>query len=217
MVFATIICATFITSRQSRNTFFYIVGVCIAFSLLRLALIALTTHTQNSPFAMPRITVPHWAGGFDLGGKVDTEVLISSAQSMTILTCVIIACCGFSFLVGPHRMIHLIPRKLRAMRESTHITSNVLWRAPNEIRLINEAHYNNKSTTKFSTLKHIFPTFVSELVNQSTTHAGVVDLRKAAITRGARWHQFTFSRYDMDLIGVSIAFVVIFVGIFMAF
>ncbi len=192
----------------------WIVSVCVIFSVVRLALIAVTTHSETSTFALPQITFPSWLGSLVLGGSVDTHVIVTSAQSMALLTSVIIGCCAFSFLIGPHRIVHLIPRKLTSLRESTQVASNVMWRTPNEVRLINEAQYNHRSS-KFSSARYVFPAFVSELVNQSTTHAGVADLRKSAITRQVSWYRFTFSHSDTHLIGLTLSLGVAFLGVWM--
>lgn len=208
---AIVVTYLLIDSKKDRITFAWIVALCVIFSLARLALIAITTTSESSSFTLPQFTFPSWLGSLELGGAVDTQVITTSATSMALLTAVIVGCCAFSFLIGPHRIIHLIPRQMRSFRESTLIASNVLWRAPNEVRLINEAQYNHPST-KFSVVRFVFPAFVSELVNQSTTHAGVADLRKSALSQRVRWYRFSFIRRDADLIGLTFSLTAVFLA-----
>lgn len=205
-----------IGSQQSKKAFLIIVALCVTYSFLRLVLIAITTNSMTSKVTIPTFTFPAWLGSIQLGGPVDLDALYSSAKSVSVLAIIVIACCAFSFLVGPQRLIHLIPTKMHTLKETTQIASNVLWRTPNEVRLISEAQSHLPHNSKFLNLRWIFPTFVSELVNQSATHAGVIDLRKNAIEKNSKWFRFSFSKSDAQLATATISFVLIYCGIAMA-
>lgn len=210
---STAISILIIKNKQHRKTFVFIMATCIAFSLTRLTLLAFTTQSDESALNLPRISFPSWLGSLSLGGPVDTDSIISSANSMTVLTCIVLSTIAFSFLIGPSRMVHLVPKRLGSVRELTNISSNVLWRTPNELRLIDEAQSNYSKKGRFSTLRNVVPLFISELVSQTTTHAGVFDLRKNAIKTHSRWYKFTFEKDDLNLLFLCIFFLIAIYGV----
>lgn len=214
VLFATITMVYMLLEKRIyKKTFLFIAILCIVYGLLRLFLIAITTSTTSSSFNIFEIKFPSWLGSITLGGPIDLDLLYKSTLSVSALSVVIIACCAFSFLIGPSRLVHLVPRSMRRLLEASLISSNVLWRAPNEIRLINEARNNVRSRSKFQNLRNVFPCFVSELVSQSCTHAGVVELRSQAIAKKRRWHKFYFSKADLLLLGFIVSVLVMYFGI----
>ncbi len=204
---------TLIEKSMYRKTFVYIAVLCIVYGALRLFLIAITTSTNSSSFHFIEIRFPSWLGSITLGGPVDIDLIYKSALSMSFVTIVIIACCAFSFLIGPSLLVHIIPRRMHRLLETTLISSNVLWRAPNEIRLINEARNNVHTRGRFQNLRNLFPCFISELVSQSCTHAGVVELRSKAIERKRKWYKFYFSKNDLLLFGFLVSLTLLYFGL----
>lgn len=209
----TAIVFSLIKSKISRNTFVFIFVTCIVFSLLRLFIIAISSQVEKSSLVLPEVKFPSWLGSLVLGGKVDIDAMVASSKSMTTLVSLVLAISAFSFLVGPNRIIHLIPRRLQSVRELAHISSNVLWRTPNELQLIREAQINISSKKKFANARNIFPAFIAELVHQSPTHAGVFDLRKGSITANKSWHKFEYNQQDLNLVYISFFFAIFMAGL----
>lgn len=206
---------TMFTRATLRKAFLVLVGFSAGFSCIRIALIALFSPAQASSFSLPSFSTPRFLGSITIGGPVDITAVASSAQSMLNLTGIVIAFCGFSLLIGPENMMHLIPRRWVRMRELTAMTNNVLWRLPRDITTINEAQSYVNTQSRLHKISRIFPSLVTHLVGQSPVHAGISDLRSSATTQHAQWFHFRFSPDDTSFLWACAWCICMWSGIFL--
>lgn len=85
----------------------------LAFLVVRVALFGLTGHAGDTTLAtLPRVALPRWLGGLEVGGPLTAEVLAqSAAEGLRIAA--FLACLGvFLSVVETYRVVRLLPRFL---------------------------------------------------------------------------------------------------------
>ncbi len=89
--------------------------VLVAFSFLfvgvRVLLTALTAHgTGRVLFRLPQVTLPALAGGFAVGGTVESTVVLRAAAEGFVVVGVVAAFAAFNAVVSHHELVRLAPR-----------------------------------------------------------------------------------------------------------
>jgi energy-coupling factor transport system permease protein len=88
-----------------------LIGVGVAFGVLRVVLTAATTHGGDPVlFTMPSLTVPRLLGGFTVGGAVSLPVVMQAAAESFAIIGIMAAFGAFNAVVSHHELIQVVPR-----------------------------------------------------------------------------------------------------------
>lgn len=88
-----------------------IVGLGVAFGLVRIALNLLTTHgVGDVMFTLPDATLPRLLGGFTVGGSVELQVLAQSAAEALVIVGIMAAFGAFNAVVSHYELLQSAPR-----------------------------------------------------------------------------------------------------------
>lgn len=88
-----------------------LVGVGVAFGLVKVVLTVLTTH--GSPgvlFRLPEVTVPDIVGGFDVGGTIESQVVAQAAMEALVIVGVMAVFGAFNAVVSHDELVASLPR-----------------------------------------------------------------------------------------------------------
>ena len=94
------------------RTFPLLLGVGLAFALLRVVLTAATTHAGAGDvlFTTPQVTLPRLLGGFDVGGPVELAVVLQAAAEGFAIVGVMAVFGAFNAVVSHHELVQSAPR-----------------------------------------------------------------------------------------------------------
>lgn len=88
-------------------------GLAAAFGVMRIALLALTSHGVGTVwFQLPSVHIPKWLGDFELGGTVESRVLAQAAAEVLLPIAIMCLFAAFNAIVDHDRLMSLIPRSL---------------------------------------------------------------------------------------------------------
>jgi energy-coupling factor transport system permease protein len=88
-----------------------LVGVGVAFGVLRVVLTAATAHTGTPVlFTTPAVTLPRVLGGFTLGGAVSAPVVLQAATESFAIVGIMAAFGAFNAVVSHHELLRVVPR-----------------------------------------------------------------------------------------------------------
>src|SRR5688500_3211144 len=112
---STLLVETCAEHRGLAKAFPILVGAAAAFSLLRVALTALTTHGGADVLVrLPSFRLPVLLGGFSVGGTIERAVVMRSITEGLVVVGVIAALAAFNSVVSHHELLRLLPRALHA-------------------------------------------------------------------------------------------------------
>ncbi len=87
--------------------------LALAFGLLRVALLTLTSHGVGSVwFTLPSVHTPTWLGDFDFGGTIESVVIFQAANEVLVPISLLMVFASFNAVVDHDDLISLIPRSL---------------------------------------------------------------------------------------------------------
>ena len=90
-----------------------LVGVGVAFGILRVVLTAATTHGGSPVVAsLPSFTLPRILGGFTMGGDVSLPVVLQAAAESFAIVGIMAAFGAFNAVVSHHELIKVVPRRV---------------------------------------------------------------------------------------------------------
>lgn len=93
------------------SAFPLLVGVGVAFALLRIVLTVLTTHGSGQVlFRLPELTLPMLLGGFSVGGAIEGPVLARAASEGWALVGILAAFGAFNAVVSHYDLVRAAPR-----------------------------------------------------------------------------------------------------------
>jgi len=88
-----------------------LVGLGVAFALLRVVLTALTTHGVGQVlFTLPEATLPRLLGGFTVGGTVESPVVLQAASEGFAVVGILAVFGAFNAVVSHHELVQATPR-----------------------------------------------------------------------------------------------------------
>lgn len=94
-----------------------LVGLGVAFALLRVALTALTTHSpaiDGTPeylwFTLPQATLPRILGGFTVGGTIEGDIVLFAAAQAFAVVGILGAFGVFNAVASHHELVQAAPR-----------------------------------------------------------------------------------------------------------
>lgn len=93
------------------SAFPVLVGLSLAFALLRVVLTALTTHGVGQVLVtLPEATLPRLLGGFTVGGSVEVPVVVQAAVEGFAVVGIVAAFAAFNAVASPHELLQAAPR-----------------------------------------------------------------------------------------------------------
>ncbi len=100
------------TRDKARTNVFRIIMIwATAFSLLRVLLIAATTHTEKHViFTTPSVRLPTFLGGFELGGAIDASTLAFAVTQALGMLAVISVFAAFNAVASHRDLVEALPR-----------------------------------------------------------------------------------------------------------
>jgi len=108
---STLLVETCAEHRGLAKAFPILVGAAAAFSLLRVALTALTTHGGPDVLVrLPSFRLPVLLGGFSVGGTIERAVVMRSIAEGLVVVGVIATLAAFNAVVSHHELLRLLPR-----------------------------------------------------------------------------------------------------------
>lgn len=88
-----------------------LLGLGVAFALLRVVLTAVTTHGGGAVmFTLPQGTLPRLLGGFTVGGAIDRGVVLQSAAEGFAIVGIMAAFGAFNAVASHHELLQSAPR-----------------------------------------------------------------------------------------------------------
>jgi energy-coupling factor transport system permease protein len=88
-----------------------LVGVGVAFGLVKVALTVLTTHGSTGVLVrLPQVTVPDVVGGFDVGGTIESQVLAQATMEALVIVGVMAVFGAFNAVVSHDELVASLPR-----------------------------------------------------------------------------------------------------------
>lgn len=88
-----------------------LVGLGVAFALLRVVLTALTTHgVGHVLFTLPEATLPRLLGGFTVGGTVESPVVLQAASEGFAVVGILAVFGAFNAVISHHELVQATPR-----------------------------------------------------------------------------------------------------------
>jgi len=133
-----------VASRTSR-AFGLLLGVAVAFSLLRVGLIVATTHTGGSAIvSLPHLTLPRLLGGFEVGGAVEWGVLWTAAAEGFVVIGVMAIFGAFNSVASHHELLQAMPR---AFHEPGLIVTVALAFVPSTVAAVQTVREADRART----------------------------------------------------------------------
>jgi energy-coupling factor transport system permease protein len=128
-----------------------LVGLGVAFALLRVGLTALTTHspTIDGPpphllFTLPSGTLPRILGGFTVGGTIEGDVVAAAAAQAFAVVGILGAFGAFNAVASHHELVASTPR---AFHEPGLIVSVALAFVPSTMAAVGAAREADRART----------------------------------------------------------------------
>ncbi len=122
-----------------------LIGVGIAFTLIRIGLAALTTHGAGQVlFTLPDFTLPRLMGGFTVGGSVELEVILQAAVEGFAVIGVMAAFGAFNAVVSHYELVQASPR---AFHEVGLVVTIALAFVPSTIAAIHATREADRART----------------------------------------------------------------------
>jgi energy-coupling factor transport system permease protein len=128
-----------------------LVGLGVAFALLRVALTALTTHSpaiDGTPdhlwFTLPQATLPRILGGFTVGGTIEGDIVLFAAAQAFAVVGILGAFGVFNAVASHHELVQAAPR---AFHEPGLILTVALAFVPSTMRAVADAREADRART----------------------------------------------------------------------
>ena len=129
-----------------------LVGLGIAFALIRVVLTALTTHTgvEGGPtpsdtwFTLPSGTLPRILGGFTVGGTIEASVVLQSAAQAFAVVGILAVFGAFNAVASHHELLQSSPR---AFHEPGLIVSVALAFVPSTMAAVTATREADRART----------------------------------------------------------------------
>lgn len=136
--------------RGLAKAFPVLVGAAAAFSLLRVALTALTTHGGADVLVrLPSFRLPALLGGFSVGGTIERAVVMRSVTEGLVVVGVIAALAAFNAVVSHHELLRLLPR---AFHELGLVISVALAFVPSTLAAVTAVREADRARTGSTTV-----------------------------------------------------------------
>lgn len=128
-----------------------LVGLGVAFAVLRVVLTALTTHspTIDGPpaylwFTLPSVTLPQLLGGFTVGGTIEGDIVLYAAAQAFAVVGILGAFGAFNAVASHHELVQAAPR---AFHEPGLIMTVGLAFVPATMRAVTDAREADRART----------------------------------------------------------------------
>lgn len=124
-----------------------LVGLGVAFALLRVTLTALTTHSVESSYlwlTLPSFTLPRILGGFTVGGTIEGDVVLFAAVQAFAVVGILGAFGAFNAVASHHELVEATPR---AFHEPGLIVSVALAFVPATMSAVADAREADRART----------------------------------------------------------------------
>jgi energy-coupling factor transport system permease protein len=119
--------------------------VGVAFSLLRVLLLLLTTHVGGTAFVtVPEATLPRLLGGFTVGGPLEWPVLWQAAAEGFVVIGVMAAFGAFNALASHHELVQRLPR---AFHEAGVVMTVALAFVPSTLVAVGQVREADRART----------------------------------------------------------------------
>jgi energy-coupling factor transport system permease protein len=108
---ATLMVAVFGGDSPYARAYPVLVGLALAFAVMRVALTALTTHGGPGVLVtLPGATVPEWLGGFTVGGTIEGPVLAQAAYEAFVIVGIVAVFAACNAVIAHHELVQGLPR-----------------------------------------------------------------------------------------------------------
>ena len=126
-----------------------LLGLGVAFAVLRVVLTALTTHepgggAPDTWFTLPQFTLPRILGGFTVGGSIEGVVVLSAASQAYAVVGVMAAFGAFNAVASHHELLQATPR---AFHEPGLIVTVALAFVPSTMQAVTSAREADRART----------------------------------------------------------------------
>ena len=128
-----------------------LVGLGVAFAVLRVALTALTTHSPaiDGPppylwFTLPQATLPRILGGFTVGGTIEGDIVLYAAAQAFAVVGILGAFGVFNAVASHHELVQAAPR---AFHEPGLILTVALAFVPSTMRAVTDVREADRART----------------------------------------------------------------------
>lgn len=124
-----------------------LVGLGVAFALIRVALTALTTHSLDPEhlwLTLPSFGLPRLLGGFTVGGTIEGDVVLFAAAQAFAVVGVMGAFGAFNAVASHHELVQATPR---AFHEPGLIVSVALAFVPATMAAVSDAREADRART----------------------------------------------------------------------
>jgi energy-coupling factor transport system permease protein len=133
------------TASRTTRAFVVLLVVAIVFTLVRVVLILLTTHTGGSSFlTIPSVTLPRALGGFAIGGHLEWGVLWSSLVEGFVVIGVMATFGAFNSVASHHELMQAMPR---AFHEPGLVVSVALAFVPSTVAAVETVREADRART----------------------------------------------------------------------
>lgn len=117
LAIAALVVSTHRLDTQLARAFPLLVGLGVAFGLIRVVLTALTTHSpaidgppEHLWFTLPTATLPRLLGGFTVGGTIEGDVVLYAAAQAFAVVGILGAFGAFNAVASHHELVQAAPR-----------------------------------------------------------------------------------------------------------
>jgi energy-coupling factor transport system permease protein len=128
-----------------------LIGLGVAFALIRVVLTALTTHspTIDGPpehlwFTLPSVTLPRLLGGFTVGGTIEGDIVLFAAAQAFVVVGILGAFGVFNAVASHHELVQAAPR---AFHEPGLIITVALAFVPSTMTAVAEVREADRART----------------------------------------------------------------------
>ena len=128
-----------------------LIGLGVAFAVVRVVLTALTTHspTIDGPpdhlwFTLPSFTLPRLLGGFTVGGTIEGDVVLFAAAQAFAVVGILGAFGAFNAVASHHELVQAAPR---AFHEPGLIVTVALAFVPSTMAAVADVHEADRART----------------------------------------------------------------------
>lgn len=169
-----------------------LVGLGVAFALLRVVLTTMTTHgVGHVLFTLPEATLPRLLGGFTVGGTVEAPVVLQAAAEGFAVVGVLAVFGAFNAVITHHELVQAVPR---AFHEPGLIATVGLAFVPSTMHAVAQAREADLARTggrrvgRRRLLRQLLPVLESGM-ERAVHLAESMDSRGFARARGGRREQ----------------------------
>jgi energy-coupling factor transport system permease protein len=173
-----------------------LIGVSVFFALLRVLLIALTTHGNSEVlFTTPSFTTPEFLGGFTVGGSTTSPVVAQAFAEGLVVVGIIAVFAAFNAVVAHYELVQAAPR---AFYEISLIVLVALAFVPSTIEAVREVREADRARTggrvvrRGRLIRQVMPVLERGLekavtLGESLDSRGFARGQSSASARGAGW------------------------------